>query len=88
MKHEPNATANAVAVTIAVIYIVCAAAVVIFPSQAMFIAQSWFHGLDLSKIAVLNVTLGSFILGLATSTAGGWLIGYIFANTYNYFVKK
>lgn len=88
MNHEPNATANATAVTVAVIYVVCAAAVVILPDLAMTVAQSWFHGLDLSKISVLNVTLGSFILGLITSTAGAWLIGYVFASAYNYFSKK
>ena len=32
MKHEPNATANAIAVTIGVIYVVCAAAVAFFPN--------------------------------------------------------
>lgn len=88
MKHEPNVTANATAVTIAVIYIVCAAAVVLLPDLSLVIAQSWFHGLDLSKISAVNVSLGSFILGLVTSTAGGWLIGYIFATVYNYFLKN
>lgn len=88
MKHEPNATANAVAVTVALIYVVCAVVVVLLPDLAMSVAQSWFHGLDLSKISAFNVTPGSFVLGLITSTAGAWLIGYVFANVYNYFVKK
>jgi len=88
MKHEPNATANALAVTIGIIYVVCAAAVVLFPDLAISVAQSWFHGLDLSKISAFNVSLGSFILGLITSVAGSWLIGYVFANAYNYFVKR
>ncbi len=88
MKHEPNSTAKATAVTVGAIYIVCALSVVLLPDLAMTIAQSWFHGLDLSKISVFNVTLGSFVLGLITSTAGGWLIGYVFAKTYNYFLKK
>lgn len=88
MKHEPNATANATAVTVGAIYVVCALAVVLLPDLAMTVAQSWFHGLDLSKISAFNVSLGSFILGLVTSVAGSWLIGYIFANAYNYFNKK
>lgn len=88
MKHEPKATANAMAVTVGVIYIVCVVSVVLLPGLAMTVAQSWFHGLDLSKISAFNVTLGSFILGLITSTAGSWLIGYIFASAYNYFAKK
>ena len=88
MKHEPNATAKALAVTTAVIYVVCAAAVVLLPDLTMSVAQSWFHGLDLSRISVFNVTWGSFIQGLITATAGTWLVGYLFASTYNYFLEK
>lgn len=88
MKHELNATANALAVTVGVIYIVCALSVVLLPDLTMTIAQSWFHGLDLSKISVFNVSVGSFILGLVTAVAGSWVIGYVFASAYNYFVKK
>ncbi|KKS22410.1 hypothetical protein A3A55_03845 [Candidatus Roizmanbacteria bacterium RIFCSPLOWO2_01_FULL_40_14] len=88
MKHDVQGTAKATAVTVAVIYIVCALGVLLFSNVSMTIAQSWFHGLDLSKIYTSNVTVGSFILGLVTSTTGGWLIGYVFATAYNYFVKK
>jgi hypothetical protein len=88
MKHDPIPTANASAVTIALIYVVCALAVVLFPSLAMSTAQSWFHGLDLSKIATFNVTPASFIQGLISSTLGTWIVGYFFAKTYNYFAKK
>lgn len=88
MKHEVNVTAKAMAVTVAVIYIVCASAVVLFPGPAMAIAQTWFHGLDLARISTFNVTIGSFVIGFVTSTIGGWLIGYVFAKAYNYFLKK
>lgn len=88
MKHEPKATANALAVTVAILYVVCRIAVSLFPDLAMSVAQSWFHGLALSKISGWDLTLGSFVLGLLTSTGGAWLIGYVFANAYNYFNKK
>ena len=88
MKHEPNATANVAAVTVAVVYIVCRVAIVLFPDLVMTIAQAWFHGLELSKVSGWNLSLGSFILGLVTSSGGAWLVGYLFANAYNYFVKK
>lgn len=88
MKHDPNVTGKSAAATIAVIYLVCVAAVVLLPDLSLTIAQSWVHGLDLSKIYALNVTFGSFILGLVTSTAGGWLVGYVFASVYNYFLKS
>lgn len=88
MKHEPNATANAATVTVAIIYVACRVAVALFPDLAMTVAQSWFHGLDISKVSGWNLSLGSFILGLVTSTAGAWLTGYLFAIAYNYFVKS
>ena len=88
MKHEPNATANAAAVTVAGLYVVCRIAVALFPDLAMSVAQSQFHGIELSKVSGWNLSVGSFILGLVTSTASAWLIGYVFANAYNYFVKK
>jgi len=88
MKHEPNAVANALGVTIGVIYIVCAGAVILLPDISMTVAQSWFHGLDLSKISGFTVNPGSFILGLVTSVGGSWLVGFLFATVYNYFLKK
>lgn len=88
MKHDSKATANAATVSIAIIYIVCRVGVYLFPDLSMTIAQSWFHGIQLTQISELDLTLGSFVLGLATSTISAWLVGYLFANLYNYFVKK
>ena len=87
MKHEPNTTANAAAVTVAIIFVVCRVAVALFPDLAMTIAQSWFHGLQLSKVSGWDLSLGSFILGLVTSSGGAWLVGYLFANAYNSLLK-
>ena len=88
MKHEPNATANAAAVTVAALYVVCRIAIALFPDLAMSVAQSWFHGLELSKVSSWNLSMGPFVLGLVTSAISAWLVGYIFATAYNYFVKQ
>ena len=88
MKHDPKATANAASVTVAIVYIVCRIGIALFPDLAMSIAQSWFHGIQLTQISELNLTLSSFVLGLATSTIGTWLVGYFFAKLYNYFLKS
>lgn len=87
MKHQPYVTANALAVTTAVIYVVCALIVALLPDLSMAVAQSWFHGIDLAKISSFNITFGSFLLGIITATAGAWLIGFVFAKTYNKFAK-
>ena len=88
MKHEPNVTANALAVTSAALYVFCRLAVSLFPGLAMSVAQSWFHGLEVSRVSGWSLTLSSFILGLVTLTASAWLTGYLFAKVYNYFLAK
>ncbi len=88
IKHSPVGTANAVAVTTAIVYIVCRVGVAFFPDLSMIIAQSWFHGLEVSQVSGWNLSFSSFILGLSTSTIGTWIVGYLFVNLYNYFVKK
>ncbi len=88
MKHDPNATANASAITIGVVYVVCRIAIALFPDLTMAIAQALFHGLVLNNSSSWNLSFGSFVLGLVTSVVGTWLIGYLFARLYNYFLKR
>lgn len=88
MKHHPLATANAAALSIGVIYLVCAFSILLAPDVAFGIARTWFHGVTLSEFSNTNVTSVSFIVGLLTSTTGGWAAGYMFAYFYNMFVKK
>ncbi len=88
MKYKPRATAHAVATTVGTLYVVCRMAVAFFPDLAMSVAQSWFHGLELGKVSDWNLSLESFILGFVTSVVGTWLVGYVFATTYNYFNKR
>lgn len=88
MKHNPMTTANAVAVTTAIVYVVCRLLVGLFPEGMMNIARSWFHGIDISKISAWNLSTESFFLGIISATVFAWLVGYLFANLYNYFTKK
>ncbi|OGM13028.1 hypothetical protein A3A76_01945 [Candidatus Woesebacteria bacterium RIFCSPLOWO2_01_FULL_39_23] len=88
MKHDPNVTANAAAITVAALYIVCRVAVALFPDLAMSVAQSWFHGLELSKISGWDLSMGSFVLGLITSAGGAWLVGYGYATVHNFLLAK
>jgi hypothetical protein len=89
MKHLPVPTANATAATVAIVYIVCALGVLLFPDITMTIARSWFHGIDISQLTLSTQTnAGSLVLGFITATGGGWLLGYLFASFYNYFLKK
>ena len=90
LSHDPIVIANAAAATVAVVFVVCRLAFLLAPELSLAISKTWFHGIDISKIAATSAAAdpGSFILGLVTSIAAAWAVGYLFANLYNYFVKK
>ena len=87
MKHEPTATANAAGTTTAIVYVICRILVSLFPDLMFTIAQSWFHTTALSKLGSWNLTIGSFISGFVSATLTAWVIGYVFATVYNFFLK-
>ena len=60
MKHDPMTTANAAATTVAVIYVACRVLIGLFPDLSFTIAQSWFHGIQLTKLGTWDLTLPSF----------------------------
>ncbi len=88
MKHDPMTTANAAATTVAVIYVACRVLIGLFPDLSFVVAQSWFHGIQLTKMNTWNLTMPSFFLGLITATIGAWLVGWCFAHCYNMYLKK
>ncbi|HCM38098.1 MAG: hypothetical protein UV61_C0009G0040 [Candidatus Gottesmanbacteria bacterium GW2011_GWB1_43_11] len=89
MKHHPVATANAAAVTAAIVYVVCLGLFIVAPELGMGIAKSWVHGLDLAKIAIApSLNLVSLVWGIVTVSGATWLVGYLFASLYNAFLQK
>ena len=88
MKHNPTATANALATTSGVFYIACRLLVSLLPDFSFSIAQSWFHGLGIAQSGSWNLSLESFLVGLISFTVLAWVIGYLFASVYNYFSKR
>ena len=87
MKHEPIATANAAATTTAVLFIACRVLVGLFPGLMFTVAQSWFHGVTLARFDSSNLSASSLLIGLVSSTIIAWIVGYVFAKAYNYFLK-
>lgn len=82
------ATANAASFTTAIIYLVCRFGFIIAPTLSMEISKSWFHGIDISRISATNLSLEAFIIGIISSAVGAWIVGYIFAVSYNAFIRK
>ena len=88
MKHNPMVTANASALTIAVVYVACRLLVGLFPEAMMTVAKSWFHGIDISLISAWNLSFGSFVIGIVSATITAWLVGYLYGASFEYFRKK
>ena len=78
---------NALAVTTAIVFVLCRVLVGMFPDLFFTVAQSWFHGIELNRIDVGNLTLDSFVLGIVSSTITVWVIGYIFVRAYRLLTK-
>jgi len=84
---QSYAIPNALAVTTAIIYVLCRVLVGLFPDVSFAIAQSWFHGIELGKLGAWNLTMSSFISGIISSTITAWIVGYIFIKVYRLFAK-
>lgn len=85
---NPTALANAMAATTGVFFVVCRLLVSLFPDLMFSVAQSWLHGIELTKLVSLDSSIQTFIVGLISSAITVWIFGYIFGATYNYFNKR
>ena len=84
MGHKLNAikVANSLAVTTAVVYLVCIVAVWLAPGITTTIGNYLLHGVDVSRLVgarTFSYSLTSLIIG----TIAGWLTGALFATVYN-----
>ena len=86
-KKDINATGIALALTFAIISIVCLVLVLIAPEFTLNLFGSFIHGADLTKIAITPSISGRTLLGIIVAIVGGYVIGVIFAAIYNKFAK-
>ena len=82
-KLNAKRVALSLASVAAIVYVVCAILVAIFPTEIVNVFGSLFHGIDISKITRESVPLGSTILGLIEIFVLGLIVGWLFAKIYN-----
>jgi hypothetical protein len=83
-RLNPWRTGGATALTVAIVSVVCAVAVYLFPQGTVDFVNSWTHGLDLTVLRSDRPwTLDWLALGLFNVTLTGFLIGVLFAWCYN-----
>ena len=75
---------GAMALTVAIISLVCMVAVYLFPEGMINFVNAWVHGLDLSLLRSDKPwTLGGLAYGLFGVSLTGFLSGALFASCYN-----
>ncbi len=88
MKHDLKATANAFAVLIAAVYVICAGWVLVSRNAFMVFTDNWIHGIDMTALPYTQPSTIDLITGFLTAVIAAWLAGYLFAWLYNYFAKS
>ncbi len=85
-KLEVWAFGGAAALTTAVVYAVCAAAVLVSAQGTLAFFNAWVHGIDLAPLLPAGgkpLTWSGFFYGLGATTATAYLSGALLAFFYN-----
>ena len=78
--------ALATAISFGLLYIACALAVMLSPGEAIAFFNTWFHGMDLTRLVPPEgkpITLGQFCFGLVSAAVVSFAGGAVLAGTYN-----
>lgn len=79
-KLAPWRIGSALALTAAIVNILCAATVYLFPDGTINFVNSWMHGIDFAALRIDKPwTIGNLVLGLFNSALAGFVIGALFA---------
>ena len=77
MKKQHLLAANALALTVLVIWATCSLFVAIFPGIAEVVTTAMLHGRSFAGTRMMQVTPGGFGLGGVILVAYAWFIGYV-----------
>jgi len=88
LKRDSLVWANGLALTTAVVWVVCSLITFLFPSAAEMVFGWWMHGMDVSALMPFNITLTNFFLGGVTMTVSAWLTGYVLGWSLTYFSRR
>ena len=90
-RTPPWGTGAALAFTFAVIYIVCALAVSLFPDRSLEFFNTWMHGIDLRLVkrpAADPITMDEWAFGFVTAVAASFLAGALYGWARNLFSAR
>jgi hypothetical protein len=83
-RLNPLSVGLAMAITLAIVNILCAAVVALWPDGSITVFNSFAHGLDFRAVKSTEpLGLGRFLLGLSSISVIGFLVGAVFAWSRN-----
>ena len=86
-KLHPWQTGTALALTSAILYLICVMAFTFWPDAALDFVNAWVHGIDLNLLRPASagpLTGGMFFFGLSGILFTGLMIGVLYAAMYNF----
>ena len=86
-KLNVKVVALALAAVGGVISLACAAIIALWPGAVKYL-RAIFHGIDMTAIAKINMSIGSVVLGLIEVIVISAIAGALFAWVYNYLNEK
>lgn len=82
--HRPVALANAATIVVVALSLICWLFVTVLPDFSFWIANSWFHMINLDVVrASQPVDIGTAILGAISLGIVTWIALYAFSQIYN-----
>ena len=88
---KPWVRGAALAVTVGIVYLVCAVAVALFPDGTLAFFNTWLHGVDLTLVkrpATKPLTAGEWIYGFVSAVAAGYVAGALYGWARNLFSER
>jgi 2TM family of unknown function (DUF5676) len=83
-KLHPWVIGSTAALTVAILYSVCAASYALFPDGTIAFANAWFHGFDLNLLkSTKPFTLATFIYVLLGVASTAFVTGALYSCIYN-----
>ncbi len=86
-KLNPWQTGAALALSAAILNIICLTALTFWPDAALDFVSAWAHGIDLNLLrpaSIRSLTVGRFFYGLSGILITGFVIGALYAFMYNF----
>ncbi|MBI1975795.1 MAG: hypothetical protein HYS59_02255 [Candidatus Vogelbacteria bacterium] len=88
MKLQEKAFAHAWAVVVAIVYVFYYLLAIAAPTGFIFLFNASFFGANVVSLLPSTMTTAEFVQVTLVSAIMAWVMGYLVAHFYNYFLGK